>query len=119
MVEPDFAEPIWKTRAAFQRARPVEPPVAVAERRWRSAAEVVGADRGVDQVAAVVLGGPLAASVGATTASHASDKRGSVNLAATFTSKSFTFAAALRAAQSAGVGGGEWADFVGAPLGGI
>ena len=57
MVEPDSAEPIWKTRAAcrrsggvpglvefgdvggegriIERGAPVEPPVAAAERRWR------------------------------------------------------------------------------------
>ena len=40
MVEPDSAEPIWKTCAAFQRA-PVEPPVAVVERRWRKARRVL------------------------------------------------------------------------------
>ena len=54
---------------------PVEPPVAAAERPGVGAAGV-GADRSVDQVAAVVVGGPIAVSVGAITASAASDKRG-------------------------------------------
>ena len=47
---------------------PVEAPVAAAERPGVGAAGV-GADRSVDQVAAVVLGGPIVVSVGAITAS--------------------------------------------------
>ena len=58
MVEPDSAEPIWKTTRSVFSGRPSSHP----SRRQSDAgvgAAGVGADRGVDQVAAVVLGGPI------------------------------------------------------------
>ena len=70
MVEPDSAEPIWKTTRSVFSGRPSSHP----SRRQSDAgvgAAGVGADRGVDQAAAVVLGAPIAVSVGAITASDA------------------------------------------------
>ena len=53
MVEPDSAEPIWKTRAACRGVAAY--PASTRWRRW-------------------LLGGPISVSVGAITASAASDK---------------------------------------------